>query len=61
VTQQERNVSISQKRCVSRDTNDDGITQIIIRIYVSRAETFMWEAARDLERTYVAHCGGKND
>jgi hypothetical protein len=33
----------------------DGIIQIIIRIYVSRAETFMWEAARALEKTYAAH------
>jgi hypothetical protein len=61
VTQQERNVSISQMRCVSRDTNGDGITQTIIRIRAHRAETFMWEAARDLERTYAAHCGGRND
>ena len=43
------------------DTNGDGITQTIIRIHVHRAEAFMWEAARDLERTYAAHCGGRND
>jgi hypothetical protein len=41
--------------------NGDGIIQIIIHIYVSRAETFMWEAASALEKIYVAHCGGKND
>jgi AraC-like DNA-binding protein len=39
--QQERNVSISRTRCVSRDTNGDGITQTIIRIRAHRAATFM--------------------
>ena len=51
----ERNVSTTKMRRTLRDMNGDGIIQIIIRIYVSRAETFMWEAVRDLERTYAAH------
>jgi len=61
VKQQGRNVSSTKMRRASRDMNGDGIIQIIIHIYVSRAETFMWEAASALEKIYVAHCGGKND
>jgi hypothetical protein len=61
VKQQERNVSSTKMRRASRDMNGDGIIQIIIRIYVSRVETSMLEAARALEKTYSAHCGGRND
>jgi hypothetical protein len=37
-----------------RDMNGDGFTRTIIRIHAHRAETFMWEVARDLEKTYAA-------
>jgi hypothetical protein len=57
----ERNVSTTTMHRRSLDTNGDGITQTIIRIHAHRAEAFMWEAARDLERTYAAHFGGRND
>lgn len=57
----ERNVSTTKTHRASRDMNGDGIIQTIIRIYVSRVETFMSEAARALAKTYVAHCGERND
>jgi hypothetical protein len=61
VSRQGRDVFTTQTQFKSLAMKGDDANQTTVHIHVSRAETFMWEAARTRSKICTALSGGRND